>query len=161
MGGKGMSAGKSIEIEPGFSAQVISDLGGSERLVRFTPPIEDQLGRLGQMPLPPYIHEHLEDPERYQTVYAREPGSAAAPTAGLHFTPQLLETLKRQGVQRAFVTLHVGLDTFAPVTEDDAAQHKIHTEWCDVPLETAAPINRARDQGGRDHRRRHNIGAVA
>ena len=78
----------------------------------------------------------------------REPGSAAAPTAGLHFTPQLLTRLKQQGVQRAFVTLHVGLDTFLPVTEEYAAQHKIHTEWCDVSIKTTTAINRTRDQGG-------------
>ena len=149
LGGKGLALGSTVEIEPGLLAQIISDLGGSQRLVRFTAPIESYLQRLGQMPLPPYIHERLEDTERYQTVYARQPGSAAAPTAGLHFTAQLLETLYRQGVQRAFVTLHVGLDTFAPVTEVDAAQHKIHREWCDVPLDTTRAINRARDQGGR------------
>jgi S-adenosylmethionine:tRNA ribosyltransferase-isomerase len=148
IGGSGMSAGKFIEIEPGLEAQVISDLGGSERVVRFTSPVEAHLGSVGEMPLPPYIHRRLEDPERYQTVYARRPGSAAAPTAGLHFTPQLLESLQRQGVKRAFVTLHVGLDTFAPVTEEDATRHKIHSEWCDVPLETAASLNRARDVGG-------------
>jgi S-adenosylmethionine:tRNA ribosyltransferase-isomerase len=148
IGGSGVSAGKVLEIEPGLEAQVISDLGGSERLVRFTSPVEAHLGSVGEMPLPPYIHRRLEDPERYQTVYARRPGSAAAPTAGLHFTPQLLESLQRQGVKRAFVTLHVGLDTFAPVTEEDATRHKIHSEWCDVPLETAASLNRARDVGG-------------
>jgi S-adenosylmethionine:tRNA ribosyltransferase-isomerase len=99
--------------------------------------------------LPPYIHKKLQDPERYQTVYAREPGSAAAPTAGLHFTSTLLEGLQAAGVRLAYVTLHVGLDTFAPVTEDDPQQHKIHTEWCELPLETAEEINRTREAGGR------------
>ncbi len=148
LGGTGLSVGKVIEVEPGFEAQVISDLGGSQRLVRFTAPIEELLKRAGHVPLPPYIHRGLDDPERYQTVYAREPGSAAAPTAGLHFTPQLLESLKQQGVQRAFVTLHVGLDTFLPVTEEDAANHNIHTEWCSVPITATTAINRTRDRRG-------------
>ena len=101
------------------------------------------------MPLPPYIHERLADPERYQTVYARQPGSAAAPTAGLHFTAELMERLKAMGVCFAEVTLHVGLDTFAPVTEDDPREHQIHTEWCELSPETAAQINATRRQGGR------------
>jgi len=91
----------------------------------------------------------LNDPERYQTVYAKEPGSAAAPTAGLHFTPRLLEELQVKGVKIAYVTLHVGLDTFAPVTEDDPETHKIHTEWCELPVETAEMINKTREAGGR------------
>jgi S-adenosylmethionine:tRNA ribosyltransferase-isomerase len=149
VGARGMRVGRTIEISPGLSAQIIENLGGSERVVRFTSPVEGHLGMVGQMPLPPYIHQPLEDPERYQTVYGHSPGSAAAPTAGLHFTAQLLEQLDRQGVEQAFVTLHVGLDTFAPVTEADASRHKIHTEWCEVPLEAATAINRARDRGGR------------
>jgi S-adenosylmethionine:tRNA ribosyltransferase-isomerase len=101
------------------------------------------------MPLPPYIHTHLENQERYQTVYANQPGSAAAPTAGLHFTPELMQSLREQGVRFAEVTLHVGLDTFAPVTEGDPAEHKIHTEWCELNAETAAQINATRRAGGR------------
>src|SRR6185369_13999298 len=104
---------------------------------------------VGHVPLPPYIHETLKDPERYQTVYSHEPGSAAAPTAGLHFTPELLETLQAKGVRLAYVTLHVGLDTFAPVTEDDPAEHKIHTEWCELPQASADAINATRAAGGR------------
>jgi hypothetical protein len=94
-------------------------LNGSERLVKFSEPVEPYFPKIGHVPLPPYIHEKLNDPERYQTVYAREPGSAAAPTAGLHFTPRLLDELEAKGVKIAYVTLHVGLDTFAPVTEDE------------------------------------------
>jgi len=101
------------------------------------------------MPLPPYIHEKLSDPERYQTVYSKTPGSAAAPTAGLHFTPRLLNELEAQGVGLATVTLHVGLDTFAPVSEDDPAEHKIHTEWCELTAATAEKINRTKKSGGR------------
>ena len=125
----------------GLRAEIIGILNGSERLVRFSEPIEPYFPKIGNVPLPPYIHEKLDDPERYQTVYAREPGSAAAPTAGLHFTPRLLDELQAKGVKIAYVTLHVGLDTFAPVTEDDPTEHKIHTEWCELPQETADVIN--------------------
>jgi S-adenosylmethionine:tRNA ribosyltransferase-isomerase len=99
--------------------------------------------------LPPYIHKKLEDPERYQTVYAKEPGSAAAPTAGLHFTPELMVKLETQGIEFAKLTLHVGLDTFAPVTEKDPREHQIHTEWCELDNETAERINTVKAQGGR------------
>jgi S-adenosylmethionine:tRNA ribosyltransferase-isomerase len=104
---------------------------------------------VGNVPLPPYIHEKLRDPERYQTVYAREPGSAAAPTAGLHFTPRLLKELQTNGVRVAYVTLHVGLDTFAPVTEDDPQEHKIHTEWCELPQQAADLVNETKQAGRR------------
>jgi S-adenosylmethionine:tRNA ribosyltransferase-isomerase len=99
--------------------------------------------------LPPYIYETLNDPERYQTVFAKESGSAAAPTAGLHFTPQLLDEIQALGVKIAYVTLHVGLDTFAPVTEDDPEEHKIHSEWCQLSQETADAINETKRNGGR------------
>src|SRR2546430_13607822 len=101
------------------------------------------------MPLPPYIHEKLADPERYQTVYARINGSAAAPTAGLHFTPRLLEQLCRQGVRVGFVTLHVGLDTFRPVEHEDVSKHKMHSEEIDLDAPTAELINETRRAGGR------------
>ena len=149
VGGKGLSAGKTVTIENGPSAEIVEVLEGSRRRLRFAEPIEPYFPRVGHVPLPPYIHEPLRDPERYQTVYAREPGSAAAPTAGLHFTPGLMEELKSQGVQFAEVILHVGLDTFAPVTEDDPEEHQIHTEWCQVPPATVDAITRARQSGGR------------
>jgi S-adenosylmethionine:tRNA ribosyltransferase-isomerase len=101
------------------------------------------------MPLPPYIHDRLEDPERYQTVYARQPGSAAAPTAGLHFTQELLDSLASHGVESTFLTLHVGLDTFRPVQEEDPSQHRIHTEYYELNQETADVLNRARSEGRR------------
>jgi S-adenosylmethionine:tRNA ribosyltransferase-isomerase len=104
---------------------------------------------VGNVPLPPYIHEKLDDPERYQTVYAKELGSAAAPTAGLHFTSRLLEELQVKGVKITYVTLHVGLDTFAPVMEDNPEEHKIHSEWCELSQETADTINETRGRGGR------------
>ncbi|GHO44180.1 hypothetical protein KSX_23430 [Ktedonospora formicarum] len=101
------------------------------------------------MPLPPYIHETLNDPERYQTVYARIRGSAAAPTAGLHFTPQLLERLRAKGVRTGFVTLHVGLDTFRPVESELVSEHKMHSEEIEMDDSTAKLINEARREGGR------------
>jgi len=104
---------------------------------------------LGIVPLPPYIHQPLADPERYQTVYARQPGSVAAPTAGLHFTPQLLEEIKGCRATLAFVTLHVGLDTFRPVQEEDPAEHKIHTEYYEVDQAAAQALAQARRTGGR------------
>jgi len=149
VGGKGLRAGTKLQVEAGPEAAISGELNGAERLIRFAEPIEPYFPRVGNVPLPPYIHEKLADPERYQTVYAREPGSAAAPTAGLHFTPELMKELEQQGVQIAYVTLHVGLDTFAPVTEEDPVEHQIHTEWCELPLETAEIINRTREQGGR------------
>ena len=104
---------------------------------------------VGEMPLPPYIHERLEDPERYQTVYAQAPGSAAAPTAGLHFTPELLFRLREAGIGLTHVTLHVGLDTFRPVETDDVREHHIHSEWCELTGATATRIEAARRSGGR------------
>ena len=149
VGGKGLLAGKQIAIENGPSAEIVEVLDGSRRRLRFAEPIEPYFSKVGHVPLPPYIHEPLKDPERYQTVYAREPGSAAAPTAGLHFTPRLMDELKSQGVNFAEVTLHVGLDTFAPVTEEDPETHQIHTEWCEVPPVTVDAITRTRQSGGR------------
>jgi S-adenosylmethionine:tRNA ribosyltransferase-isomerase len=149
VGGKGLSKGKQVTVENGPKAEVVKVEEGSRRLIRFSEPIEPYFQVAGHVPLPPYIHEPLKDPERYQTVYAHSPGSAAAPTAGLHFTPRLLDDLREQKIEIAFVTLHVGLDTFAPVTEEDPRQHRIHSEWCELPQETAAAINRARQSGGR------------
>ena len=149
VGGKGLRVGKTVAVEDGPAAKIIELLNGSERLIKFSEPIEPYFSKVGHVPLPPYIHEKLNDPERYQTVYAHEPGSAAAPTAGLHFTPQLLEELQVKGVRVAYVTLHVGLDTFAPVTEDDPQEHIIHTEWCELPPEVANLINQTKQVGGR------------
>lgn len=107
------------------------------------------LERLGKMPLPPYIKEELEDSERYQTVYSREPGSAAAPTAGLHFTNELLNDLKADGVKIAYITLHVGLGTFRPVKAENIEQHEMHAEYCVISAETADEINSVKRSGGR------------
>jgi S-adenosylmethionine:tRNA ribosyltransferase-isomerase len=149
VGGKGLAAGKNLILEDGLQAEILRVLEGSRRVVRFSEPVESHLDRLGHTPLPPYIHTPLADPERYQTVYANQPGSAAAPTAGLHFTPQLLAGLQSQGIRFATVILHVGLDTFAPVIEDSPYEHKIHTEWCHVPQETAELVNQTKAAGGR------------
>ncbi len=110
---------------------------------------EDAIERMGHTPLPPYIRRALDDPERYQTVYARRPGSAAAPTAGLHFTPELLARIHAAGVETAFVTLHVGLDTFRPVQDEDPTAHPIHTERYSLDADAAAALNRARAGGRR------------
>jgi len=107
------------------------------------------LEKLGHMPLPPYIKEQLNDPERYQTVYSKEPGSAAAPTAGLHFTNELLERIRAMGVETAFITLHVGLGTFRPVKVENVEEHEMHSEYCTIPAETAEVIRRTRERGGR------------
>jgi S-adenosylmethionine:tRNA ribosyltransferase-isomerase len=128
---------------------VIAEGGRSERVVRFDEPLRPLLDQLGEVPLPPYIHETLDDPERYQTVYARHDGSAAAPTAGLHFTPDLLIDLKRQGIEMAFVTLHIGLDTFQPVEEENVLDHHMHSERAILTAEDARIINEAKLAGGR------------
>jgi S-adenosylmethionine:tRNA ribosyltransferase-isomerase len=149
VGGKGLRPGIRVLVDGGPSAEIVEDLGGARRLVRFDSPISPQLERLGEMPLPPYIREPLRSPDEYQTVFAREPGSAAAPTAGLHFTEGLLERIRQRGIGIAALTLHVGLDTFAAVTEDDPSQHIIHSEWCRLPPETAGLVNATRAAGGR------------
>jgi S-adenosylmethionine:tRNA ribosyltransferase-isomerase len=149
VGGKGLRAGRKMQIEGGPQAEVIADMSGARRLVQFAEPIEGYFAQAGHMPLPPYIHTPLPDPERYQTVFARQPGSAAAPTAGLHFTPELIAALQEQGIRFAQVVLHVGMDTFAPVTEADPQMHKIHSEWREVTPQAAEAINAARRRGGR------------
>ena len=149
----------SRSLRPGVRARIPrpghEDLGvevleadrGSVRMIRLSS--EEGLERWGRVPLPPYIHTRLDDPERYQTVYAREPGSAAAPTAGLHFTRQLLDRLRARGVGLVFVTLHVGLDTFAPVRADDPAAHPIHGEYFEVGESAARMLRDARAAGRR------------
>jgi S-adenosylmethionine:tRNA ribosyltransferase-isomerase len=149
VGGKGLQRGSRLQINHGPQAVVTKDLERSLRLIQFTRPIADVLDEIGDVPLPPYIHEELEEPERYQTIYARESGSAAAPTAGLHFTPELLERISAKGVGIAEVTLHIGLDTFAPVHEEDPREHQIHTEWCQLTEQTAELIHQTRLKGGR------------
>jgi S-adenosylmethionine:tRNA ribosyltransferase-isomerase len=126
-------------------AEVIEQQEGGIRVVRFEN--ESLLEELGEIPLPPYIHTPLSDSERYQTVYSKIKGSVAAPTAGLHFTPGLLSQLEQKGVRFAFVTLHIGLDTFQPVRIEDAEEHAIHTEYGELTEESAAVINQSRNNG--------------
>ena len=132
-------------------AKVLDVLEGGNRLVKFSYEgnFYEVLDQIGQMPLPPYIKKRLEDKERYQTVYSNELGSAAAPTAGLHFTPELLDEVREMGVEIAFVTLHVGLGTFRPVKEDVVENHKMHSEHYALSQETADVINRTKARGGR------------
>jgi len=141
--------GTRIEVRPDLVAEVIEMVATGERVLRFNQPIDARLGELGVMPLPPYIHAPLLDPERYQTVYSHTLGSAAAPTAGLHFTPRLLEQLHARGIRMIHVTLHVGLDTFKPVETEDVEQHHIHTEYMEVTAEAAAQIREAKASGRR------------
>lgn len=131
------------------TATVIEELHESQRIVQFSQPVNDLLEDLGEMPLPPYINHRLEDDERYQTVYSQRKGSAAAPTAGLHFTPDLLIQLRDRGIKLAYVTLHIGLDTFQPVKVDDVTDHKIHSEWATLSADNAKIINEAKLAGGR------------
>ncbi|MDO9120147.1 MAG: tRNA preQ1(34) S-adenosylmethionine ribosyltransferase-isomerase QueA, partial [Anaerolineaceae bacterium] len=148
VGGKGLKPGVKVTVEDGPETEILEDLGASRRLIKFLSPIENLLPNVGEMPLPPYIHTPLANPDRYQTVYSKESGSAAAPTAGLHFTPRLMSELEEAGIQIAKVTLHVGLDTFMPVSEDNPLDHVIHSEWCEVTADTAELINRTKEKGG-------------
>ena len=150
--GKKCRPGARLSFGEGLlKAEVLEVVEDGNRLVRFEYDgiFEEILDRLGQMPLPPYITHQLKDRERYQTVYAKYDGSAAAPTAGLHFTPELLDTIREKGVSVAEVTLHVGLGTFRPVKVEDVTEHHMHSEYYRITEETAAVINRARAQGGR------------
>ena len=134
-----------------LTGKIVGEMEGGNRLVQFhySGIFLEVLERLGQMPLPPYIKAELQDRERYQTVYAQANGSAAAPTAGLHFTRELLGEIEGKGVQVGYVTLHVGLGTFRPVKEEEITDHDMHSEYCVLPQETAELINRTRAAGGR------------
>lgn len=149
--GKKALPGTTIEFPGGLQAEVLdrTDFGG--RVVHFTYDgvFDDIIDQIGEMPLPPYIHEKMEDPDEYQTVYARERGSAAAPTAGLHFTDELLQKIRDKGVEEVFVTLHVGLGTFRPVEEENIEDHQMHSEFYSITPEAADAINRAKAEGRR------------
>lgn len=150
--GKHLRAGARMSFGDGeLTAEVTQVLEGGNRMVRFSYEgiFLEVLEHLGKMPLPPYIREELQDRERYQTVYSKVNGSAAAPTAGLHFTPELLGRIQEKGVKLGYVTLHVGLGTFRPVKEEDITDHDMHSEYCVIPQETADLINETRANGGR------------
>ena len=151
--GRKLKPGARVSFGDGsrLTAEVEAELSDGKRLVRFDYEgiFLEVLEALGKMPLPPYIKEELQDPERYQTVYSRVNGSAAAPTAGLHFTPELLEQIREMGVKECWVTLHVGLGTFRPVKEEEIADHEMHSEFCMIPKETARIVNETKRAGGR------------
>lgn len=151
-GGK-LKPGRIVLVAPDLSVEIVDSVAGGGRLVRLVTPldVEEALERHGHVPLPPYIERDDEplDRERYQTVYARTPGSVAAPTAGLHFTEELLALLQARGVARTAVTLHVGIGTFRPVDVEDPEEHELHEEWYEVTPETAALVNETRAAGGR------------
>jgi len=132
---------------PAVTAEVLEERDEGIRVLAFSD--EAHLSKLGQTPLPPYIHHPIQDPERYQTVYAHDPGSAAAPTAGLHFTPQLIKQIADMGVECLFVTLHIGLDTFMPVREEDPTQHHIHHEYGILSRQAAERLTQAKKEGRR------------
>lgn len=149
--GRKCRIGAKLTVNDELSLEVTGITDSGERIVRFfyKGAFEDVLSRAGTMPLPPYIHEKLKDPDRYQTVYSRENGSAAAPTAGLHFTPELLDRIRAMGVEIAEVLLHVGLGTFRPVKEENVLDHKMHSEYYEVSAEAADIVNRAKREGRR------------
>jgi S-adenosylmethionine:tRNA ribosyltransferase-isomerase len=150
VGGRRLTTGIVLTFPGGaLTAEITAELDGAEREIRFSQPVNTLLPSVGQTPLPPYITARLDDSERYQTVYSRQEGSAAAPTAGLHFTPELLLALRDQGVQFAYCTLHIGLDTFAPVKVDRIEDHAIHSEFAVLTPENAKIINDAKLAGGR------------
>ena len=132
-----------------ITATILAETQSGGRIIAFDPPAQAWLWDVGEVPLPPYIHEPLADPERYQTIYSRNEGSVASSTAGLHFTPELMLALRERGVNLAFVTLHIGLDTFRPVQVEEIEQHQIHREWAELSAETARAVNETRLAGGR------------
>lgn len=144
--GRRLRPGARFEVD-GVEGEVMAEADGGTRLIRLAD--EGVIRRAGEMPLPPYIETQPEDPERYQTVYARVEGSAAAPTAGLHFTPHLLDSLAAEGARFTSVTLHVGLDTFRPVKSEEPEKHKLHSEWFEVGEEAAREVREARAEGRR------------
>lgn len=149
--GKKLKIGTEIIFSDELKAEVVDISEDGSRFLKFiySGIFEEILDRLGEMPLPPYIQEKLEDKERYQTVYSKEIGSAAAPTAGLHFTKELLKKIEEKGIEICFITLHVGLGTFRPVKVEDVTKHKMHTEFYIIRDDVAQKINKAKDEGRR------------
>ena len=149
--GKKLKIGTEIIFSDELKAQVVDISEDGSRFLKFiySGIFEEILDRLGEMPLPPYIQEKLEDKERYQTVYSKEIGSAAAPTAGLHFTKELLKKIEEKGIEICFITLHVGLGTFRPVKVEDVTKHKMHSEFYIIRDDVAQKINKAKDEGRR------------
>ena len=154
VGGKGLRPGVRVQVRHhgaagDITATILAETESGSRVVAFDPPVEKWLWDAGEVPLPPYIHQPLTDPERYQTVYSRIEGSVASSTAGLHFTPEMLVVLRERDVRLAFITLHIGLDTFRPVQAESIEEHRIHREWAELNSETARAINETKLAGGR------------
>ncbi|MGP1443582.1 MAG: tRNA preQ1(34) S-adenosylmethionine ribosyltransferase-isomerase QueA [Dialister pneumosintes] len=149
--GKKALPGTKIVFNEHMSCQIVdkTDFGGRIAHFKYNGEFDSILDQIGEMPIPPYIHKKLEDKNKYQTIYAKYKGSAAAPTAGLHFTEELLEEIKNRGAGVYFVTLHVGLGTFRPVAKENIEEHEMHKEWYDVPQITADAVNRAKTEGRR------------
>lgn len=151
--GRKLHPGQKVSFGDGtlLTAEILEELPGGNRIVSFHYDgiFLEILEQLGKMPLPPYIKEELNDPGRYQTVYSKEAGSAAAPTAGLHFTKELLKRIEDMGVKVCYVTLHVGLGTFRPIKEEDPLEHEMHSEYCVISAETADIVNQTKREGGR------------
>lgn len=149
--GRRLKVGAKVKFSDELSAEIVEVIDDGNRIVRFDfdGVFFDILDRIGQMPLPPYITEKLENKDRYNTIYCNETGSAAAPTAGLHFTESVFEKIREKGVDTAYVTLHVGLGTFRPVKEDNILDHKMHVEHFSIPEETAEKIRQCKARGGR------------
>ncbi len=145
----GQAEAGEVASAPALHAHISEARPDGVRVLEFAEEVEPLLEHLGVTPLPPYIHEPLADAERYQTIYARVAGSVAAPTAGLHFTPRLVEQLRQDGVRFAFVVLHIGLDTFRPVEVEELEEHRIHSEWCFISPEVAAAVAETRRAGRR------------
>lgn len=150
--GSKLKPGRMVEIGPELSVEIVASTPGGERIVRLVTELglTEALDRYGEVPLPPYVERSATeaDRERYQTVYARERGSVAAPTAGLHFTPGMLDALESKGVRIVRLVLHVGVGTFRPVETEDPAEHRMHSEWYHVPAEAATALNETRAAGG-------------
>ncbi len=149
--GRRLKIGAIVDFSDELSAEILEVVDDGNRIVKFDCKgvFFDVLDRIGQMPLPPYIKEKLKDKDRYNTIYCKKEGSAAAPTAGLHFTQRVFDSLKEKGVDTAYVTLHVGLGTFRPVKEENILDHKMHVEHYSIPQETVDKIKRCKENGGR------------
>ena len=147
--GRRLKAGTRVEFGSGLEAVVLKDTGEGQRLVEFNQPVEKLLPQIGKVPLPPYIKKDIQDPDLYQTIYASRQGSAAAPTAGFHFTPAIFEALSSRQIGRAFITLHIGPGTFQPVKVDQISRHIMHREYFEITEDTAVKINQVKQNGGK------------
>ncbi|NMA92892.1 MAG: tRNA preQ1(34) S-adenosylmethionine ribosyltransferase-isomerase QueA [Firmicutes bacterium] len=147
--GRRLRVGSRVEFGSGLEAVVLKDTGGGRRRVEFNQPVENLLPQIGKVPLPPYIKKDIGDPDLYQTIYASRQGSAAAPTAGFHFTPAIFKALAERQVNHTFITLHIGPGTFQPVKTEQICRHIMHREYFDISVQTAEKINQVKNNGGK------------